>query len=354
MIHRFLIILAFISLLVSCSRTENRETNDFVSIEGQNFIDPEGRHIIFSGINFISKNPAEKYLPPEGPEIFQQFNNWGFNCIRLGIIWDGLEPEPGKYNEEYLVEIDKRIQWASDNELYVYLDMHQDLYGAKFSDGAPDWATLDEGQPHYKGAVWSDSYLISPAVQTAFDNFWKNTPASDGIGLQDHYANLWKHIAKRYADNTTVIGYDIMNEPFMGTSAQNVMPLMLGAYAQVFAEETGQAPPSGEELEAMWSDEGSRLKALELISTKEKYSRVVDAVYEVNADFERNQLQPMYQKVADAIREVDENHILHITNMSNRKTYKTEENAIKGAFKILNKVLHGKAEFTGGTTIKEI
>jgi len=311
MFARYSVILFFAVLLIACdSATLPKTDKGFVKVEGQNFIDPEGRQILFSGINFISKNPEENYMPVQGKETIEQFKQWGFNCIRLGIIWDGLEPEPGQYNEEYLKEIDKRIQWAADNDIYVYLDMHQDLYGAKYSDGAPDWATIDEGQPHYRGAVWSDSYLISPAVQTAFDNFWKNTPASDGIGIQDHYAELWKHIAKRYANNTSVIGYDIINEPFMGSSAQQVLPMMLGAYAQVYAEETGEMPPTAEELGAIWADEVSRIKALELIATEEKYSRVVDAVYELSADFELNQLQPMYQKVADAIRSVDMHHIL--------------------------------------------
>ena len=311
MFARFSVILFIAVLFFACnSATQQSFDNRFVKVEGQKFVDSEGRQIVFSGINFISKNPDENYMPVQGKETIEQFKQWGFNCIRLGIIWDGLEPEPGTYNEEYLEEIDKRIQWAADNDIYVFLDMHQDLYGAKYSDGAPDWATLDEEQMHYRGAVWSDSYLISPAVQTAFDNFWTNTPASDGIGIQDHYANLWKHIANRYAENTTVIGFDIMNEPFMGSSAQAVMPLMLGAYAMVYAEETGMMPPSEEELGAMWADEASRLKALEFIATKERYSRVVDAVYELSADFEKNQLQPMYQKVADAIRSVNMHHIL--------------------------------------------
>lgn len=311
MILRCAVILLIAVTFISCGKKQGEDkNNDFLSISGQRFIDPHGREVILSGINFISKNPKENYMPQQGPELFAKFKSWGFNCVRLGIIWDGLEPEPGVYNEDYLQEIDKRIRWAADNGIYVYLDMHQDLYGAKYSDGAPDWATLDENQPHYTGAVWSDSYLISPAVQTAFDNFWKNTPVSDGIGVQDHYANLWKHIAERYANNTTVIGYDIMNEPFMGTSANQIMPAMLGAYAQVFVEETGQAPPSAEALEAMWAEENSRMEALDFIATRDRYSRVVDAVYELNATFEKNELQSMYQKVANAIREVDQNHIL--------------------------------------------
>jgi endoglycosylceramidase len=313
--RKILLIIAVVAVsFFSCETGENTKAESFISVEDQKFVDSNGRQIIFNGINYISKNPGEKYIRGAEPELFKDFKSWGFNCIRFGIIWAGLEPEPGKYNEEYLLEIDKRIQWAADNGVYVYLDLHQDLYGSKFSDGAPEWATLDEGLPHYTGAVWSDSYLISPAVQTAFDNFWKNTPASDGIGIQDHYINLWKHLAERYSNNTTIIGYDIMNEPFMGTSANEVMPLMLGAYAQVFAEETGQTPPSSEELGAIWSDEKSRMEALGFISTKERYSKVVDAVYDINAAFEKNELQNMYQKVADAIREVDKNHILFLNH----------------------------------------
>ena len=311
MFARFSVILFIAVLFFACdSVTHQINERKFVQVEGQDFLAPDGRQILFSGINFISKNPQEGYMPPQGKETFEQFKRWGFNCIRLGIIWDGLEPEPGVYNEDYLKEIDKRIAWATENGIYVYLNMHQDLYGAKYHDGGPDWATLDGGLPHYRGAVWSDSYLISPAVQKAFDHFWLNTPASDGVGIQDHYANLWKHIAQRYANNTTVIGYDIMNEPFMGSSAQQVLPMMLVAYARVLAEETGEMPPSAEELGAIWADEASRIQALEFIATKEKYSRVVDAVYELCAAFEKDHLQPMYQKVADAIRSVDMHHIL--------------------------------------------
>lgn len=311
---RNLVAIVLCMLLWACGNVEKKPEQNFLKVEGQNFVDAQGRQVMLSGINFISKNKAENYMPKQGEETFRQFKNWGFNCIRLGIIWDGLEPEPGQYNEAYLQEIDKRIEWARANGMYVFLDMHQDLFSAKYADGAPEWATLDEGKPHYKGAVWSDSYMISPAVQTAFDNFWANKPAPDGIGVQDHLANLWKHIAKRYANNTTVIGYDILNEPFMGSEAQHVMPLMLTAYAKIYAEEKGTAPPAAQELEAMWADAASRMEALELIATREKYAKVVDAVYEISAQFERQHLQPMYQKVANAIRQVDPHHILFLNH----------------------------------------
>jgi len=292
----------------------SEKRSDYVYVEGQSFKDPYGRDLILHGINVVNKDPNSNYVGHISPEEIAKFKTWGFNVIRLGIIWDGLEPEPGKYNEEYLSRIDEMIQWASDHDLYVVLDMHQDLYSVKYiaGDGAPVWATIDEDKPHYTGSIWSDAYLISPAVQTAFDNFWKNTPATDGIGIQDHYINAWKHLAHRYANNTTVIGFDIMNEPFMGSSALNVMPRLLGAFAMVVAEETGQPPMNEPELEEIWANEDSRLEALNQIAEADKYQKVIDAVYDLNAQFESSTLTEFYQKFRDEIRTVDENHIIFL------------------------------------------
>jgi endoglycosylceramidase len=284
--------------------------SEFVYIKDQKFKDPYGRDLILHGINVVNKNPEMEYVGHITPQEMATFKSWGFNVIRLGIIWDGLEPEPGQYNEEYLLKIDEMIQWAAANDLYVFLDMHQDLYSVEFSDGAPSWATITNDQPHQTGNIWSDSYLISPAVQTAFDNFWANTPAPDGVSIQDHYIQLWRHIAERYSDNTTVIGYDIMNEPFMGSGANQIMPLLLQAYAKMLVEKTGQTPPSEEELMYMWSEQ--RLEVLESLSDKEVYRNMIDAIYEVNAEFEAGPLTDFFQKSRNAIREVDLNHIIFI------------------------------------------
>ena len=191
------------------------------------------------------------------------------------------------------------------------LDMHQDLYGVLYSDGAPEWATLTEKQPHSTGEIWSDSYLISPAVQKAFDNFWANKPVSDGVGVQDHYAKMWQHVARRFAGNNSVIGYDIMNEPFNGTSGTMIVPEILTEYAKIYAEETGKVLSEGEVLE-MWSDEESKLEALKRLEDPDKYARVFDAGRELNQEFERTALQSMYQRVANSIREADTTHILFI------------------------------------------
>ncbi len=289
-----------------------------ISVSGTKFIDSFGRQVIFHGINRVNKDPKMNYSDPDSADFFTMLNRSGFNCIRLGIIWDGVEPQPGQYDEKYLDKLEKQVEWATENGLYVLLDMHQDLFGVSFGegttslgDGAPVWATLTENQPHVRGEVWSDSYFLSPAVQKAFDNFWANTPVSDGIGVQDHYARMWQHVARRFAHNKGVIGYDIMNEPFNGSQGLYILPLILGEYAKMLAEETGRVLTEKEVME-IWSSEERRLEALSRMESADKYKRVIDVATSLSQEFEKTQLQAMYQRVSDSIRVVDTTHILFL------------------------------------------
>lgn len=155
-----------------CTRpVREAPASGFASVRNEILVDSLGRELVLNGINHVTKSPEDRYVYPNDEQLFKEFRNWGINCIRYGINWDGLEPEPGQYNESYLQEIDRRVRWAEENGIYLILDMHQDLFGRKFGNGAPEWATLDESLPHATGEVWSDSYLISPAVQKSFDNF---------------------------------------------------------------------------------------------------------------------------------------------------------------------------------------
>ena len=284
-------------------------TIDFLRISGEKVVDQQGRTIILNGLNHVNKNTKDKYLNADDEKLFKQFKSWGFNCIRYGIIWDGLEPQPGVINMEYLNEIDKRVKWAEDNGIYLILDMHQDLYGQQFSDGAPEWATIPNDAPHHTGDIWALSYFISPAVHNAFDNFWANTPASDGIGIQDHYINLWKVIAARYKDSPSVLGLDIMNEPFPGSQAEEVLGALLQSGSKLFTETVGIPMGEAEILGALASGEG-RQQALELLSSRANYSKLLNGLGESVSKFEQETLSPFYQKVRDAVRSVDPNQIL--------------------------------------------
>ncbi|MUL50025.1 cellulase family glycosylhydrolase [Mycobacterium sp. CBMA293] len=150
----------------------------------------------------------------------------GFNVVRLGVIWAGVEPEPGVYNAAYLQSIQQTVNMLAAHGIYTIIDMHQDLYSASLGgEGAPQWATQTAGLPN-QSFGFPGSYYLNPAETTAWDNFWNNSNAANGIGLEDNYAKAWETVAAAVAGNNSVIGYDIMNEPFPGTSW---LPTLLGS-----------------------------------------------------------------------------------------------------------------------------
>ena len=114
-----------------------------ILIKGMKFQTFDGKQVLFNGINVVCKDKKSGYLFPNLAKSFQSFHEMGFNLIRFGIFWDGVEPQPGVYDMEYLKKVKDTIQLAQKYGLYVMVDMHQDLFGQKFADGAPDWATLD-------------------------------------------------------------------------------------------------------------------------------------------------------------------------------------------------------------------
>jgi len=272
---------------------------DVIDVRDGKFVDSAGRQVLLHGMSVISKSPKEGYISWQEPADFARMRYWGMNCIRLGMTWDAIEPEPGRYNEEFLKKLDQRIRWAKDNGLYVFLDMHQDLFSVLYSDGAPEWATLNEGKPHLaEGGIWSDAYFSSPAIHAAFDNFWANKPAADGVGVQDHFARAWRHVAERYADEPAVIGYDLFNEPNMGSRSVEAQLAM----AAKFAEATGG---DIEEVAGLWLTAEGRLKVMKAIEDIPLYKSLLDAIQPIYNEFEKTQLMPMYERVTVAIREVD-------------------------------------------------
>ena len=290
----------------------------FLSVEGGRFIDAEGRQVLLHGLSVISKSKAENYLSWHGPREFAAMRDWGMNCIRLGVIWDGLEPRPGVFDEDYLEGIDQRIAWARAAGIRVILDMHQDLYSHKYSDGAPEWATLTDDLPHLAGGgVWSDAYLSSPSIQRAFDNFWSNKPCADGVGVQDHFAQAWRHLARRYANESTVIGFDLFNEPNIGSGNLAAMMAMCSALAEAWPRKTDEPAFSPQEISRMWIEPAGRSRLMQTLTNVNIYRKVVDAAAPVYLEFERTRLMPMFQRVRDAIREVDTRHIFFLeTSMS--------------------------------------
>jgi endoglycosylceramidase len=180
--------------------------------------DPSGRVVVLHGLNQVYK--IAPYAPSadgfgEDDAAFLAAN--GFNAVRVGVIWAAVEPQPGQYDDAYLASIAATVQTLAAHGIVSLLDFHQDLYNEKFQgEGAPAWAVQDGGLPN-PALGFPFNYFGNLAEDRAWDAFWRNAPAADGVGLQDHYARAWAHVAARFADVASVVGYEVLNEPWPGT-----------------------------------------------------------------------------------------------------------------------------------------
>jgi endoglycosylceramidase len=208
--------------------------------------DEQGRALILHGINVSSSTKDDPLRMPwvEQPDVARLASDFGFNFARFLLQWDALEPSPGVYDEDYLDRVAERLAWFADAGIFVVLDMHQDVYGKKDSEGrgpigyngAPPWAFLAEGGDFGRDpSNWFFDYL-DDAVMNAFDNFWDYQSHPE---LQDHYAAAWAHVAERFRDDPNVLGYDLMNEPWAGSAIYGgeagIQAFDAGAY-QAFLE----------------------------------------------------------------------------------------------------------------------
>lgn len=179
----------------------------------------DGQVVILHGLNEVYKlAPYEPSASGFDEQDAQFLADNGFNVVRLGVIWAGIEPQPGVIDTDYLDSIRQTVQMLADHGIYTVIDMHQDLYSSTYyGEGAPEWASYSGGRPN-PNAGFPGNYYVNPAMNHAWDAFWGNAATPNGIGLQDNYALVWQHVASYFSGNSAVIGYDIMNEPFPGSN----------------------------------------------------------------------------------------------------------------------------------------
>lgn len=246
--------------LAACTSDAPKETvpESPKARSGPRFLsDESGRALILRGTNVESaaKSEALHRISLTDEEIRFMGREMGFNFVRYLIFWDRMEPEPGRYDESYLDQIVTDIERFHQAGMWVLVDMHQDVYAARFCcDGAPEWAIRDNGEPFELQENWAFNYF-EPAVKAAFDNFWAHTDG-DHPDLQDHYVAMWRHVANRLKTVPGILGYDIMNEPHPG----------------------------------------SDFDTTEILTRAESES---------SRDFDRNKLGPFHQRAIDAIRKAD-------------------------------------------------
>ncbi len=192
--------------------------------DGRWVTDSRGRVVMLHGWNMVYK--VGSYRPADsgfGRDDARFLRRHGFNTVRLGVIYKGLEPNPpgadGKprYREGYVRSIKRTQKMLARHGIYTLVDFHQDLYNERFQgEGWPDWQTIDDGVPSELQQGFPANYLVNLGLERAFDNFWANTPV-EGIGLQDRYAAAWRYVARQFRGSRRLVGYNLLNEPWPGT-----------------------------------------------------------------------------------------------------------------------------------------
>ncbi|MBO9523061.1 MAG: cellulase family glycosylhydrolase [Nocardioidaceae bacterium] len=186
--------------------------------EGRYLVDEHGRLVIVHGLNFVWKRAP--YAPPDTPAGFTAADaDWlyehGFNGARLGVLWAGVNPTaPGVADASYFAKWDRVVDLMAGKGIWMQFDMHQDMWHETYGgEGVPGWAAkrpLPWSLLPYLPVPFPYGYWI-PEVSAVFDGFWANKG-----GLLDHWVTFWKQVAGHYRSQPYSMGYDLVNEPWVG------------------------------------------------------------------------------------------------------------------------------------------
>src|SRR3954469_9421980 len=156
---------------------------------GQWMVDADGRVFVGHGFNIVKK--LAPFVRSEFSEADARLlADEGFTVARIGFIWEGVEPEPGRYDDAYIASVIALNALLGKYGIRTVVAFHQDAwsqYATGFAgDGAPKWATPS-------GNALDD-----------FQAFWDDQPGPDGVGLQTHFINAWRHAVSLFTESPSV------------------------------------------------------------------------------------------------------------------------------------------------------
>ncbi|MDX2431532.1 MAG: cellulase family glycosylhydrolase, partial [Bacteroides sp.] len=163
-----LIAMGCIALISTLSFASSSSSMDWISIEGNSFVNEAGETVIFKGVNIRDPHNLEE----DGHWTmahFQEAQNWGANVIRLPIhpiSWRA------RGEKAYLQLLDEAVSWANELGLYLILDWHS-------------IGNLKEEKYQH------EMYVTDMAETEAF----------------------WSSVSARYAKEAAVFMYELFNEP---------------------------------------------------------------------------------------------------------------------------------------------
>ena len=240
----------------SFSNGDPGKSRSYYRAQGTNILDPEGRPFIPRGLSLsgwffpeaymfgIQKDYSKwKYLntytemrnrfevllgsEAEGNAFWDTYrsnfmteadvamfrNEFGINMVRFPFNYRDLSPEnnPGAYNKKGFADMDKVLRWCAENNIAVILDMHSCPGGA---------SSEPSGDPEFICDVWNstdnrwEEHAIAGLWETNTWGYMYKTGRTPESNAQ-RTADLWKYIADRYKNEENIVGYELINEPFL-------------------------------------------------------------------------------------------------------------------------------------------
>lgn len=195
-----------------------------VNPDGHWFVDEFNRVRLFHGVNSVRKVFPWYYEYLLNDTRLDQLQAFGMNVVRLGTMWSGVEPENGVYNTTYIDILKTIIEKLADRDIYVILDMHQDVMSSLYNsyDGIPRWLVESFPDPTnpYPWPLdqidnWEQGYLTQ-ACSEGFEQLYNNT--NDAL---TRWADFWAEVARNFGSMPSVLGYNYINEPWVGDYFEN-------------------------------------------------------------------------------------------------------------------------------------
>ena len=193
-------------------------------LHGGRLVDERRREVTLRGVNarvegVFDVTFDDGRLPLEPIPVFDDGDaatmaRFGLNLLRLPISWSALEPARGRFDAAYLDRIAAVVALCRAHGILVLLDFHQDAFSKEIGeDGAPRWVLdllLGPNDYPYLGGPLTDlgARRTAPATLAAFRQFFL-----DAGGVQEDLAAAAVVLARRFAHERAVLGYEILNEP---------------------------------------------------------------------------------------------------------------------------------------------
>src|SRR5690349_4999605 len=90
--------------------------------------DEHDRIRIFRGANVSGRAKLPPFLALEDPAALDPLVAWGWNAVRLLVLWEGVQPRRGVVDEAYVARVRALAEAAGARGLHVVVDFHQDLF----------------------------------------------------------------------------------------------------------------------------------------------------------------------------------------------------------------------------------